>query len=172
MTVAIADHHSQPKDVVLCIDDDMQMLNVLEAFLTNSGFRVLTASTPESTLMLFLNNHVDTVVTDYEIGDVTGEDVIRSLRSLWPGIPVVLFSSAECLPNKVLTLADRSVHNANWNASCKTCEAAGKGLKQWLDRVGGVLLFLVRCGLSAREFLYLVEEDPELTEKHAPFIEA
>jgi hypothetical protein len=36
----------------------------------------------------------------------------------------------------------------------------------------GSLLFLVRCGLSAREFLHLVQEEPELTEKHAPFIEA
>jgi DNA-binding NtrC family response regulator len=110
MTLAIADHHSQPKHVVLCIDDDMQMLNVLDAFLTNSGYRVLTASTPESALMLFLNNHVDAVVTDYEIGEATREDIIRSLRSLRPGIPVVLFSGAECLPNTVLTLADGSVH--------------------------------------------------------------
>ncbi len=110
VTAGIAEEPCRPKRVVLCVDDDRQMLDVLDAFLTQSGYHVLTASTAESTLIHFLNNRVDAVVTDYEIGAVTSEDVIVSLRSLRPGIPVLLFSGAEDIPPSVLALASASIH--------------------------------------------------------------
>ena len=38
--------HSYPKRVVLCVDDEAQILQVLHEFMTASGYSVLTARTP------------------------------------------------------------------------------------------------------------------------------
>jgi DNA-binding NtrC family response regulator len=98
--------HSRQKNVILCVDDDPQVLDLMDAYLTSRDYVVLTASDRESTLKTFLNNHVDAIVTDFEMSEMTGEDVIVSLRALKPGIPALVFSGSGELPPTLLTLAD------------------------------------------------------------------
>jgi DNA-binding response OmpR family regulator len=64
---------------------------------------VLTATSTESVLQLFLNNHIDAVITDWDMGKITG-DVIRSLSELRPGIPIIVFSGAADIPERVLSI--------------------------------------------------------------------
>ncbi len=98
--------HSGPKNVILCVDDDPQVLDLMDAYLTCHDYIVLTACDRESTLKIFLNNQVDAIVTDFELGESTGEDVIVSLRAFQPGLPALVFSGSGELPATLLALAD------------------------------------------------------------------
>lgn len=106
----------QRKRVILCIDDSEPVLYMLNAFLSHLGYSVLTASTGESALKLFLNNHIDAVITDYEFGQVKGEEVIRSLRTLKSHTPILLFSACEDIPDSVRSIADSCVYKTNVRA--------------------------------------------------------
>ena len=101
---------SEGKPLILCIDDTEMVLEMLDAFLTQQGYSVLTANTAESALKLFLSHDVDAVITDYQFGQFRGEEVIRSLRALKSHTPILLFSADEDIPDTVHSLADRYVH--------------------------------------------------------------
>lgn len=101
---------SPRKPVILCIDDTEMVLEMLNAFLTQQGYSILTANTAESALKLFLSHDVDAVITDYQFGQFKGEEVIRSLRALKSHTPILLFSADENIPDTVHSLADRYVH--------------------------------------------------------------
>ncbi len=105
MTAATV-RHSRQNNVILCVDDDPRVLDLLSAYLTRHDYIVLTACDRESTLKIFLNNQVDAIVTDFELGEITGEDVIVSLRAIKPGIPALVFSGSRQLPPTLLALAD------------------------------------------------------------------
>jgi DNA-binding response OmpR family regulator len=97
------------KLLILCIDDESQVLDALEEFLT-FGYSVLLAQDLETALQFFLNNEIAAVITDYELGQVSGQEVIRSLRALKPSTPVLLLSGRDDLPQSVRSLADACVH--------------------------------------------------------------
>lgn len=101
---------SERKPVILCIDDTDMILEMLDAFLTQQDYSVLTANTAESALKLFLSHDVDAVITDYQFGQFKGEEVIRSLRALKSHTPILLFSADENIPDTVHSLANRYVH--------------------------------------------------------------
>lgn len=101
---------SRSKHLILCIDDNSQVLEMLKEFLISRGYSVLNAHDFESAVTLFPNNHIDAVITDYELGEKTAEDVIRLLRALRPDLPVLVFSGREDLPPAVRSLADGCVH--------------------------------------------------------------
>jgi response regulator RpfG family c-di-GMP phosphodiesterase len=48
------------------------------------GYRIVTATDPEEVFKLLLNTHIDAVITDYNIGQATSEEVVLSLRTLRP----------------------------------------------------------------------------------------
>jgi DNA-binding response OmpR family regulator len=98
------------KLLVLCIDDESQVLDALEEFLTTFGYSVLLAQDLETALQFFLKNEIAAVITDYEFGQVSGEDVIRSLRALKPSTPVLLFSGRDDLPPSATSLVNACVH--------------------------------------------------------------
>ncbi len=102
-------HSSFGQRVVLCIDDDQDVLGVLRDFLTTFGYRIVTATDPEEVFKLLLNTHIDAVITDYHIGQVTSEEVVLSLRTLMPNIPIVIFSGTDGLPEVLLSRADAAV---------------------------------------------------------------
>jgi DNA-binding NtrC family response regulator len=102
-------HASFTQPVVLCIDDDHDVLGVLRDFLTTFGYRIVTASDPEEICKLLLNTRIDAVITDYHMRQVTSEELVLSLRTLRPNIPIVIFSGTDSLPETLLSRADAAV---------------------------------------------------------------
>jgi DNA-binding response OmpR family regulator len=96
--------------VVLCIDDEQTLLEMLCHYLRNLGYRVFSTGDPESALRIFLNDHIDAVVTDYELGTTTSESLIVSLRLLKPKLPVFIFSGTEELSPSLRSLTNGCFH--------------------------------------------------------------
>jgi CheY-like chemotaxis protein len=61
------------------------------------GFHVLTAPSGPAGVKLFLLNHVDLVITDYEMPELKGDAVARMVKAIDPKVPVIMFSGSTVL---------------------------------------------------------------------------
>jgi DNA-binding NtrC family response regulator len=80
---------------VLLIDDSPLQLRVREAVLRDAGFEVCIATTAEGALAILrteLGKTVGTVVTDHIMPGLTGADLIKAIRDVQPGIPVIVIT--------------------------------------------------------------------------------
>jgi hypothetical protein len=60
---------------------------------------------------MLLNNNVDAIVTDYQLGSGTADGVIFSMQSARPQIPILVFSGNEELPAELLSVIQRRFAN-------------------------------------------------------------
>lgn len=92
--------------LLLWIDDFAPALVVYKATMEALGFRVLTASSGQAGLKLAAFHHIDLVVTDYEMPGMSGEMVATAVKSLRPGVPVIIFSGSTAISHRVRRYAD------------------------------------------------------------------
>lgn len=91
---------------LLWIDDFEVGLAMYKAMFESLGWKVLTASTGEAGVRLATRNHVDLVVTDYEMPGMDGAAVAASVKAHNPQIPVILFSGSTLVPLRARQLVD------------------------------------------------------------------
>ena len=94
---------SAPTHVVLCVDDDEQILRALLANLRARGYEVLAASTGEEALRLATERHPDAVILDLGLPGMSGIEVIYGLRG-WTAIPIVVLSARDGESDKIAAL--------------------------------------------------------------------
>ena len=83
---------------ILLLDDDLTLLGSIARFLRDEGFAVRVSDQPAKVLALFEQWRPQLVVTDLKMPDVSGLEVLRSLRQTYPEIPVLLFSAFGTTP--------------------------------------------------------------------------
>ena len=86
---------------ILLLDDDLTLLGSIARFLRDEGFAVRVSDQPAKVLTLFEQWRPQLVVTDLKMPDVSGLEVLRSLRQTYPEIPVLLFSAFGTTPDVV-----------------------------------------------------------------------
>jgi CheY-like chemotaxis protein len=77
---------------ILLIDDNREGLKARKSVLEEQGYEVVTASSPEDGLSLFIATNFDMVVTDYKMPRMNGQKVIEQIRAKRPTTPIVLLS--------------------------------------------------------------------------------
>jgi CheY-like chemotaxis protein len=101
---------NQPAPTILCIDDSEASLEVRQTFLEHFGYRVLSASSGGRGLQIFSGQAVDAVVLDYNMPDMSGEEVALNLRRLNSRIPIVLLSGyPDDIPRPLIETLDAFV---------------------------------------------------------------
>ncbi len=65
----------------------------LAAILEGEGFLVVQAHDAVQALYAMYDRHFDVVVTDYDLPDFTGLDLLGQLQLTWPEVPVLFFST-------------------------------------------------------------------------------
>jgi len=78
---------------ILIIDDDKNLLRVTEYNLSDVGFMVDTASTGVDGLRKFRESLPDLVITDVKLGDMSGLEVLESIKRESPDTPVIVFTA-------------------------------------------------------------------------------
>ena len=84
----------RPKKVILCVDDNDQVLSVRKFVLETRGYRVLTANNAEQAIELYDQGKVDLVITDLVMPHCNGNDLILKLKEIAPWVPAVLVSGS------------------------------------------------------------------------------
>jgi two-component system, OmpR family, KDP operon response regulator KdpE len=92
-----------PVPVILCVDDDEQILRALIANLRARKYEVLAASTGEEALRLASERHPDAVILDLGLPGMSGIDVIYGLRG-WTAVPILVLSARDGEDDKIAAL--------------------------------------------------------------------
>ncbi len=95
--------------VVLCIDDNQDMLECERAFLESFGYTVLTASSGGKGLEMASIHSVDVVILDYFMPAMNGQQVAMEMRRLRPLAPIILLTEGQDVPEPTLNLIDALV---------------------------------------------------------------
>jgi two-component system response regulator AtoC len=82
------------KKRVLVIEDEESIREYMCFILKNGGFSVFEAKNGTEGLDYFSKNGFDLVVTDMVMPDKDGHEIMKSIRSLNPKIPMVAISGA------------------------------------------------------------------------------
>ena len=92
--------------VLLCIDDNEDVLECEKSFLESFGYTVLTAPSGGKALELASIHSVDVVIVDYVMPEMNGHEVALKMRRLMPQAPIIMLSGAVDVPEQALKSVD------------------------------------------------------------------
>jgi two-component system NtrC family response regulator len=81
------------KPRILLIDDDASLRRVTEYNLTSAGFSVLGAASGREGLALFQEHGPDLVITDVQLGDLNGLQILAAVKKESPLTPVLVITA-------------------------------------------------------------------------------
>ena len=77
---------------ILLIEDDEDVAEVLAEAFAAGGHEIAIALTGEDGLARLAREHPDAIVLDVRLPGLNGVDVLRQIRSLDPGLPVIIMT--------------------------------------------------------------------------------
>ncbi|CCK82122.1 sigma-54-dependent transcriptional regulator [Desulfobacula toluolica] len=104
-------------DLILLIDDDQSLRRVTEYNLGAKGFIVVTAASGKEGLESFETNTPDLVVTDVKLGDMSGLDILATIKEKAPDIPVIIMTAFGSIE-----MAVQAMHKGAFNFITKPFE--------------------------------------------------
>ncbi|UCF64500.1 MAG: sigma-54-dependent Fis family transcriptional regulator [bacterium] len=84
---------------VLLIDDDINLCKVIGYQLEKQGFRVTTAHRGKDGLRLFSQKDIDVVLTDIQMPDISGIDVLQNIRQENQQVVIILITAYGSVDN-------------------------------------------------------------------------
>lgn len=94
---------------VLCIDDDPDVLECLQAFLETFGYTVQITTSGAMGIEILAQWNADAVIVDYNMPDMNGHQVASELRRIRSRVAIILLSGAVDVPEQTLNLVDAFV---------------------------------------------------------------
>jgi len=79
---------------ILVVDDEVGIREVVRDVLTKDGHEVTTVPSADQAYATLLKQPFDLVVTDLQLAEASGMDVLKKIRELQKEIPVVIYSGA------------------------------------------------------------------------------
>ena len=92
--------------VLLCIDDNEDILECEKSFLECFGYTVLTARSGCRGLELASAHPIDVVIVDYVMPEMNGHEVAIAMRRLRPQAPIIMLSGATDVPEQAMKQVD------------------------------------------------------------------
>ncbi|MDQ3110173.1 MAG: sigma-54 dependent transcriptional regulator [Bacteroidota bacterium] len=77
---------------ILVIDDDMDICNLLERFLSKKGHVVKTAFTSTTALALIEQENFDVVLSDFRLGSTDGKQILQKVKEKSPETQVIIIT--------------------------------------------------------------------------------
>jgi len=87
------------KALILLVDDDIDLRGILHRFLERSGFSVATAGNGREALERLEIQHVDLLLTDLMMPEISGIELIQTVRRTNLLIPIIAMSADADLRN-------------------------------------------------------------------------
>ncbi|HVM71400.1 MAG TPA: response regulator [Anaerolineales bacterium] len=92
--------------VILCIEDEQEMIDLIRLILSRRGFTVLGANSGEEGLKIIREEHPDLILLDLMMPDMDGWEVYQQMKAdeATKGIPVIVVTARAQSIDKVLGL--------------------------------------------------------------------
>jgi CheY-like chemotaxis protein len=78
---------------ILVVDDEEAVGYVFERYLAIKGYRVSLAYSGAQALETFRRDTPDLVITDFKMPGMNGDELLRRLRAIAPGLPAIMISA-------------------------------------------------------------------------------
>jgi two-component system response regulator FlrC len=91
---------------ILIVEDDAGLREALVDTLLLGGYNVLEADCAERGMMVMNQESVDLVVSDIQMGEMSGLSLLRSLKNKYPNIPVLLMTAYATIDDAVTAMRD------------------------------------------------------------------
>lgn len=78
---------------ILVVDDEEAVGYVFERYLSIKGYRVSVAYSGEQALEAYRRDTPDLVITDFKMPGMNGDELLRRLRAIAPGLPAIMISA-------------------------------------------------------------------------------
>ncbi|PKO90039.1 MAG: diguanylate phosphodiesterase [Betaproteobacteria bacterium HGW-Betaproteobacteria-12] len=89
--LAIPDIPADPGQTLLLVDDEPNILNALTRLLRREGYQILTATSPLEAFDLLAKHHVQVILSDQRMPEMSGTEFFSRVRQLYPAtIRIVL----------------------------------------------------------------------------------
>ncbi|WP_304113848.1 response regulator transcription factor [Mycolicibacterium bacteremicum] len=89
---------------VLVVDDEPVLAELVSMALRYEGWDIATAGDGAGAIELARDNPPDVVVLDVMLPDMSGLDVLRRLRELQPGLPLLLLTAKDSVEDRIAGL--------------------------------------------------------------------
>ncbi|MBU0482189.1 MAG: sigma-54 dependent transcriptional regulator [Proteobacteria bacterium] len=136
---------------ILLIDDDDSLRRVTDYNLTAAGFEVHAAASGKEGLQLFSGIDPDLVVTDVELGDMNGLEILARIKKDSPDTPVIVITAYGTIDMAVKAMGQGAFNfitkpfdRETLRMSCrkalemKTLRSQNRVLSEEVDRLTGV----------------------------------
>jgi len=118
---------------ILVIDDDMDICNLLDRFLSKHGYAVKTAYNPSAAFGLIKNTTFDLVLSDFRLGHSDGREILKAVKEKDPTTQVIIITgysdvkiavdvikmgafdyiTKPLLPDEILMLVDKALNKTD-----------------------------------------------------------
>ncbi len=78
--------------IILIADDDHDICMLLSRFLTKNGYEAVTVSSGGKALEQIRTNKVDLLLCDFRLGDMEGTEVLATVKTMQPTLPVIIIT--------------------------------------------------------------------------------
>jgi DNA-binding response OmpR family regulator len=96
-----------PMATILCIDDELKLLELYTAVLESNGYKVLTAPDGATGIALTRKHSIDAVLLDFKMPGMDGNQVAHVLMKEQPTLPVLILTGRPAeLPESLKWFAD------------------------------------------------------------------
>lgn len=86
---------------VLIVDDDLKILEVLDARLSSAGFTIHKADGAQKALAILNSEKVDLMISDMKMPGMGGMELLDKARVLYPMLPVIFLTAYGTIPDAV-----------------------------------------------------------------------
>ncbi|GLX77625.1 sigma-54-dependent Fis family transcriptional regulator [Thalassotalea insulae] len=91
---------------ILVVEDDAGLREALIDTLKLAGYQCVEAESGESALLLLKNQLVDLVVSDVQMGGMSGLSLLKSIKSSYPNLPVLIMTAYGTIDDAVQAMKD------------------------------------------------------------------
>jgi two-component system response regulator CpxR len=85
----------RPKKIILCVDDNEQILSVRTFLLETRGYRVIAITDPQDAIDAITNSlpgSIDLLLCDLLMPQMDGNELVRRAKQLHPTLPAMIVS--------------------------------------------------------------------------------
>jgi two-component system response regulator FlrC len=91
---------------ILIVEDDSGLREALMDTLLLAGYQCIEADSGEKALLALKNNKVDLVVSDVQMGGMTGLNLLSNIKKLHPNLPVLIMTAYGTIDDAVQAMRD------------------------------------------------------------------
>lgn len=88
---------------ILVVDDELNILRLFNAILSNAGYEVITSSNGSDALDIYYDQHIDMIICDEMMPVMSGNELIKEIRNENTTIPIIMVTAKSSIDDKAIS---------------------------------------------------------------------